>query len=80
MFSLSVCVHVCLPGFPLYVCQCVRSVYLSVFALCAGGLESESEYKYRGVDEKCRFNRTEVVVKISGGLNISSDENGLFSL
>ena len=49
-----------------------------MFPLCAGGLETESDYKYRGVDEKCMFNRSEVVVKINGGLNISSDENGLF--
>ncbi|KAK7105044.1 cathepsin L-like [Littorina saxatilis] len=39
-----------------------------------GGLETEGEYKYEGADEKCKFNRTEVAVKINGGLNISSDE------
>lgn len=39
-----------------------------------GGLESEKDYSYKGVDEKCEFNHTDVAVKIKGGLNISSDE------
>ncbi|XP_076464347.1 LOW QUALITY PROTEIN: cathepsin L-like [Babylonia areolata] len=39
-----------------------------------GGLETEKEYSYQGADEKCRFNRSDVVVKVKGGLNISSNE------
>lgn len=42
-----------------------------------GGLESETDYSYKGRDEKCRFNRSEVAVKISGALNISSDEKDM---
>ncbi|GFR70199.1 cathepsin F [Elysia marginata] len=39
-----------------------------------GGLESESDYKYDGHDEKCHFNRSEVVVTLSGAVNISKNE------
>lgn len=40
-----------------------------------GGIETESDYKYEGRDEKCIFNRSEVAVKITGGVNVTSDEN-----
>nr|KAG5712909.1 hypothetical protein BaRGS_007506 [Batillaria attramentaria] len=40
-----------------------------------GGLETEDEYSYEGRDDKCKFNRSEVAVKINGAVNISSDEN-----
>lgn len=41
-----------------------------------GGLESETEYPYRGVDEKCRFKKNEVDVYINGSVKISSNEDG----
>lgn len=40
-----------------------------------GGIESEADYDYEGRDDKCKFNRTEVAVKINGAVNISSNEN-----
>ncbi|XP_068086038.1 uncharacterized protein [Anabrus simplex] len=39
-----------------------------------GGLETEKDYPYEGEDEKCHFNRSGVVVRVRGGLNISSNE------
>ncbi|XP_071162574.1 cathepsin L-like [Mytilus edulis] len=39
-----------------------------------GGLETESEYKYDGVDEKCTFNRSDAKFYVNGSLSISSDE------
>lgn len=39
-----------------------------------GGLETEADYKYTGSDGKCRFNKSEVVVKVTGAVNISKDE------
>lgn len=39
-----------------------------------GGLETEKDYKYDGYDEKCKFNRSEVVVTLSGAVNISKNE------
>jgi len=39
-----------------------------------GGLESEADYGYDGEDEKCKFNRTSVVARVSGGLEISQNE------
>ncbi|XP_050510586.1 uncharacterized protein LOC126887224 isoform X5 [Diabrotica virgifera virgifera] len=42
-----------------------------------GGLELEREYPYEGVDEKCHFNKTEAVVRLSGALNISHDETDM---
>ena len=41
-----------------------------------GGLEKESDYKYLAEDEKCSFMRRKVVVRVSGAVNISSDEEG----
>ncbi|XP_055879268.1 uncharacterized protein LOC106074746 [Biomphalaria glabrata] len=40
-----------------------------------GGLETETDYKYEGKDDKCRFNSSEVQVKLTGAVNISQDEN-----
>ncbi|KAK0424046.1 hypothetical protein QR680_008470 [Steinernema hermaphroditum] len=39
-----------------------------------GGLEPERDYGYRGVDERCRFNKTEVVVQINDAVSLSKDE------
>ncbi|XP_071454235.1 uncharacterized protein [Hetaerina americana] len=40
-----------------------------------GGLESEKDYPYDGENEKCHFNKSEVLVTLSGSLNISSNED-----
>lgn len=40
-----------------------------------GGLETESDYKYDGADEKCTFNRTDVRVFINDSISISSNES-----
>ncbi|XP_035826540.1 uncharacterized protein LOC101857656 isoform X2 [Aplysia californica] len=39
-----------------------------------GGIETEGEYKYEGRDDKCRFDKSEVAVKLTGAVNISKDE------
>jgi len=39
-----------------------------------GGLESEEEYGYDGDDEACKFDRSRVVTKVSGGVEISQNE------
>ena len=39
-----------------------------------GGLETEAEYGYDGEDEGCKFNRSKVAVRVSGGVEISEDE------
>jgi len=39
-----------------------------------GGLEPEADYGYDGEDEKCKFNRSNVVARVSGGLEISQNE------
>ena len=41
-----------------------------------GGLETEKDYPYDGSDDKCTFNKSEVAVKITGALNISTNEDG----
>jgi len=44
--------------------------------LVVGGLETETEYPYKGVDEKCTFVRQDVRVYINGSVNISKNEDG----
>jgi len=44
--------------------------------LLVGGLETEGEYPYKGMDEKCSFVRQEARVYINGSLNISKNEDG----
>ena len=44
--------------------------------MCAGGLETEGDYPYKGDDEKCVFEKQEARVYINGSLNISKDEEG----
>jgi len=44
-----------------------------------GGLETEGEYPYKGIDEKCRFVRQEARVYINGSVNISKNEDGTLS-
>lgn len=39
-----------------------------------GGLEDETDYPYKGRNDKCSFKKGEVAVTITGALNISSDE------
>jgi len=39
-----------------------------------GGLESEADYGYDGADEKCKYNRTKVVARVEGGVEISQNE------
>jgi len=39
-----------------------------------GGLETETDYPYKGDDEKCNFLKQDVRVYINGSLNISKDE------
>ncbi|CAK1549543.1 unnamed protein product [Leptosia nina] len=39
-----------------------------------GGLETENDYPYEGVDDKCLYNKTLSKVHIRGALNISSNE------
>ncbi|EDO42751.1 predicted protein [Nematostella vectensis] len=39
-----------------------------------GGLESESDYPYKGADSKCKFNKAEVKVTINSSVVISKDE------
>ncbi|XP_048259521.1 cysteine proteinase-like isoform X3 [Haliotis rufescens] len=53
------------------------NAYMSIMKL--GGLETEGDYKYDGEDEKCAFNKSEVVVKINGAVNISSNEDDMAS-
>ena len=48
---------------------------MSVF-LISGGLETETEYKYKGEDEKCEFIKKDVKVYINDSVTISSNETG----
>ena len=32
-----------------------------------GGLEAEQDYDYDGVDESCKFNKSKVAVRVTGG-------------
>nr|AKO90278.1 cathepsin F [Tigriopus japonicus] len=40
-----------------------------------GGLETESDYKYDGLDEKCTFDRSKVRVTIDSAVNLTKDED-----
>ncbi|XP_030855207.1 cathepsin L-like [Strongylocentrotus purpuratus] len=50
----------------------MRDAYEAVIKL--GGAMSEEKYPYRGENEKCKFNMTDVRVKINGYVNISKNE------
>ncbi|KAK3912549.1 Putative cysteine proteinase [Frankliniella fusca] len=39
-----------------------------------GGIETESEYPYEGVDDQCHFNRSEAIVQVTSSVNISTNE------
>jgi len=39
-----------------------------------GGLESEKDYGYDGADEACKFNRSKVAVRVSGGVEMPTNE------
>jgi cathepsin F len=39
-----------------------------------GGLETEKDYPYEGDDEKCHFNKSDVIVTVQGALNITKNE------
>ena len=43
-----------------------------------GGLETETDYSYKGEDEKCIFNKRKVKVYINDSVSISSDEAGIY--
>ena len=42
----------------------------------SGGLETEDKYPYDGRRESCHFNSSLSRVRVTGALNISSDEDG----
>merc|ERR1712227_1171091 len=42
-----------------------------------GGLEAEADYGYDGADEKCKFNRSKVAVRVSGGVDIGNNETDM---
>ena len=43
-----------------------------------GGLEAEDSYPYEDDDNRCRFNQSKVVVKVTGYTNLTAkDENAL---
>jgi len=39
-----------------------------------GGLETEADYGYDGKDEACKFNRSRVAARVSGGVEIGQNE------
>ena len=76
------CQSICLMKFfdMLYFCWLyLKGIIFSVIFF-KGGLETEQDYKYEGHDEKCQFNKSEVVVTLSGAVNISKNETGKYNL
>ena len=51
-----------------------------IFDFCLGGLETEQEYPYDAVDEKCKFKKSEAVVYVNGSVSISKDETSKLHL
>jgi len=49
-----------------------ENAYKTLFEI--GGLEKESDYGYDGKDEACKFNRTKVAARVTGGVEISQNE------
>lgn len=43
-----------------------------------GGLETETDYKYRGHNEKCSMDKSKIRVKINDSVSISSNETRLY--
>ena len=39
-----------------------------------GGLETEADYGYDGEDEACKFNRSKVAARVTGGVEIGQNE------
>lgn len=50
----------------------MTNAYEAIISL--GGLETESDYPYDAEGETCAFKKGKVVVTISGGVNITSNE------
>ena len=44
----------------------------------SGGIESEKDYSYKGYGEKCEVVKLKLKVNISGAVNISQDEGGMY--
>ncbi|XP_073996147.1 cathepsin F-like isoform X3 [Rhodnius prolixus] len=42
-----------------------------------GGLETETDYPYKGWSDRCHFNKSEIKVSISGAYNVSHDEEDI---
>jgi len=42
-----------------------------------GGIETESEYPYEGVDDQCHFNRSEAIVQVTSSVNITTNETDM---
>lgn len=73
------CRCLCEPVCIWYACWILYLVLVEHSRIClllVGGLETEGEYPYKGMDEKCSFVRQEARVYINGSLNISKNEDG----